>query len=271
MLPFFLYWKFIHIFRKRSPILQFRGILFTGFTSFSEFWQRRCGLNIDDLDMIDVVLKTIDRSNQPITAIDIGGNLGLVSLALAKVGFSVYVFEPIPKTFRLMEQNFRLNPRLSEKIKSYPIGVGSKQEIVEFAVASRSPQQNKILPKSVQPTVYDDRCHCAIIRLDTFLEENNIDQIDLLKMDVEGFEVEVLKGLTKTLKSGKINLIYSEVIPKALEEAGSSLEEFLQILANAGFNPVSINDELVEFDFQHILSASNVPQNILFKHSEIKE
>jgi len=62
--------------------------------------------------------------------------------------------------------------------------------------------------------------------LDQFIETNSIQKIDLIKLDVDGFELKVLRGGQKTLQKFK-PLILFELCPYVLREHGTSAEEML--------------------------------------------
>src|SRR5437879_13827623 len=62
--------------------------------------------------------------------------------------------------------------------------------------------------------------HCKIERLDEALTNLGISEIGFLKLDVEGFEPAVVQGGKNLLSTGLVRFVYSEIIPKALHEAG---------------------------------------------------
>ena len=68
------------------------------------------------------------------------------------------------------------------------------------------------------------------ITLDTYCSEHDIQTIDLLKMDVEGYELKVLKGADKMIKSGRIKLIQFEF--GAQSEEKYSLKDFFDVLSD---------------------------------------
>jgi FkbM family methyltransferase len=272
MLIFYITWKTSKFYWKKPPTCIFgENIRFSGFTSFSEYWNRHKGIDSEDIRVLDLLSKVCVHN--PI-AVDIGGNLGTFSLYLSLKGFSVHTFEPITETFNLMQENFRLNPQLATKIHGHPFGCGIKNEVVEFIISKISPQQNKIAPAVKQAENYDEVCQCQVVRIDTFLEELNINQVDLLKIDVEGFETQVLKGAEKFLRGGKIKFIYTELIPQAFEDAGSSMQEFLQLLSDFGYRPISVdpntekNFQEIEFNLVSTYLKKSSSRNMLFRYCQ---
>lgn len=242
----------------------FGGVRFGGFVSFSEYWLRHRGLDAEDLLTLEAVIKF---SSLPAKALDIGANLGLFSLAMAKAGFSeIHSFEPIPETHSKFLENIKLNPDIAERILPRRLGVGAKRGNVNFIVNPTSPGQSKIATSGF---VSPDQCceiSCEIVTLDSYLNGNNLGRILLLKMDVEGFEADVLKGGGEFLKSGHVDFIYSEVIEEALMDSGSSLDEFAGLIASLGFSPVSLGRRgFMKVSFDEAMKLAGDRRNILFQ------
>ena len=77
-----------------------------------------------------------------------------------------------------------------------------------------------------------DKAHA--VTLDTYLAETKIGTVDLIKIDVDGYECQVLTGAKNLLKIQSPPLVM-ELSPYILEERGASLELLLGILAGAGY------------------------------------
>jgi hypothetical protein len=76
-----------------------------------------------------------------------------------------------------------------------------------------------------------------VTTLDDFL--NNI-PVDIIKIDVEGYEVKVFKGSSNILSKHK-PVIFSEFSPRALEKAGNSAKEYLDVVNSFGYRLYNIN------------------------------
>jgi methyltransferase, FkbM family len=72
--------------------------------------------------------------------------------------------------------------------------------------------------------------------LDSYICEHPIKRINLLKIDVEGWEVRALRGATNSLKTGMVDAIYTEVSAENLSRAGYSVEDYFTLLKGAGFH-----------------------------------
>ena len=163
------------------------------------------------------------------TFFDVGANFGLHTLYSAKlVGNDgcVFAFEPVPSHLRLLERNVHLS-HVSKQVTIVPKAVSSSQDnfleffvpVDEIAVTASLKQSNQESKKIKVPN----------LRLDDFWQ--NLDSpIKAIKIDVEGAELEVLKGATKILNRWHPILII-EVHGFALPDFGSlSLRKSLESL-----------------------------------------
>ena len=142
----------------------------------------------------------------PSVIIDAGANVGSVSLEL-NYWFpeaAIYAFEPIQNTFNLLvKQSTGKN-----NIHPFCLGLGSQNEEVEILLSSED-TINSLKIKDVRDGIIGKE-NITITRLDDFLQERSIPHIDILKIDVEGFEFDVLNGCG-SLINDNIKCIYLEV------------------------------------------------------------
>ena len=132
--------------------------------------------------------------------IDVGANIGLMSLLAAKrVGQSgmVYAFEPDPDTFKLLQNNSALNQ--FDNVCPVNAGLGSVQE---DRVIYRNRHSNRGMNSFIDRNVgAAEGIEVPVGTLDRFLAEQGVRTVKMMKIDVEGWELEVLKG-AQTLLSG---------------------------------------------------------------------
>ena len=153
------------------------------------------------------------------TMIDVGGNIGSIAIPVAEhVGPSgaVHIFEPSPKFFTIITKNITLN-NFSKRITAHQVALGAQTDTVYLNESVADDTTNHIATTGT--AVPQDT-------LDSFT--NSLPQIDFLKIDVEGYELEVLKGATATL--AKTKCLYIEFIPSQLVRAGSEPQEVLTLL-----------------------------------------
>jgi FkbM family methyltransferase len=135
-------------------------------------------------------------------AVDVGANIGYLAMYLRRrIGDSgqLYCFEPEPANFAELEANLRRN-HLSN---CYPIqmAVGAKEGTVTF-----SPGLNGYVAPEGVPGI-----PVPIIPLDQFIEQRRLARVDFVKIDVEGFETDVLNGMAATLARPDKPILYVEV------------------------------------------------------------
>jgi len=146
--------------------------------------------------------------------LDIGGGIG-ASVKLFTDNFpdkKIIVFEPVEESFKAIKKRFPDNYNI-EFVKA---AAGNENTEKEINIAARI-TSSSLLPLEADPKsdVFNEEYlgqkrveKIRIIRLDDFLA-NNHDEFGILKIDVQGFEMEVLKGAAKTLK--RTDIIVLEV------------------------------------------------------------
>lgn len=133
--------------------------------------------------------------------VDIGANVGSYTvLGAAHVAASTIAVEPVPNTFKNLLQNIWLN-QIQEKVKPLNIALGSTVGKVYFS--SQLDTMNHVVVDKEETAI-----EVEIRTLDEILAEQSP---ALLKIDVEGFETEVLKGAAATLQKESVKAIIIEL------------------------------------------------------------
>lgn len=145
---------------------------------------------------------------------DIGANKGIYSLLVSEnTTNSVYSFEPHPITYRYLLDNISLNKRTN--INTFNFALGTSNDKLRFTDVAGS-STNMIVSDSEKKSIEVD-----VVALNSFVQEHNVIPTHI-KIDVEGFEYEVLKGSLNFLKEVKLLQIeisknYDEIV-KVLHE-----------------------------------------------------
>lgn len=166
------------------------------------------------------------------TILDIGTNYGTTILQFAKLlngqGFA-YGFEPDPLNFKLCQQNMSLNPFTNIEVEN--IGLGNTESSLYLVVDTASNRGGNRISTQI-----DNREHTEVkvIKLDSWAITKNLSQVDLLKIDVEGYEYEVLKGGVELLKRFKPTL-FIELDDENLRLQQSSALELVEFLQALGY------------------------------------
>lgn len=173
----------------------------------------------------------------PGRALDIGANVGFYSLVLAASGWNVTAFEPMKANTELIEASMCANPELAERITLNKFGLGSKDDhcIIfsdDFNVGDGHSACGDDAKKPM-PAHYHKRASMDIQRLDDALAKQNIDHVDFVKMDVEGFECQVMAGGQSLLNKFRPRMIQSEVWP---DMQGCLPQDFLASFAKAKYD-----------------------------------
>lgn len=139
------------------------------------------------------------------TVFDIGGYIGIFSLFFAREAGSegtVFTFEPNPENYKELVFNINLNG--FKNIKPFNLAIGNKsfkQMLVEPVYPSRGS-----LSLDVQKRMSKNVCNSFMVEVDSvdnLIEAKEILNPDFVKIDTEGFEMEVLKGMKETISKYK--------------------------------------------------------------------
>ena len=165
---------------------------------------------------------------------DVGALFGLFSLAftLRGAGRRALAFEPNPSSRAKLEECLHLNP--SAKVQVFDCAVGLPDRVVEF---ERGFHYTAIAESPARPGE-DDSGHRETVAIRTVsideLIERNLDPPDIIKIDVEGHELDVLLGARKLLLAKK-PLLSIELHPNLLARRGISCLAIAECLEDAGY------------------------------------
>ncbi len=160
--------------------------------------------------------------------IDVGANIGSYTvLASAHVGAKTISIEPVPSTFENLVRNISIN-QIHEKVTAYRIALGSMKGTIDFT--SSLDTWNCVASKEEPGTI-----KVPVDTLDGILQ--NIETPLLIKMDVEGFETEVLQGASMTLQQSGLKAIILELVGAGV---------------NYGYDENKIHDLLTGLNFERV-------------------
>jgi FkbM family methyltransferase len=133
---------------------------------------------------------------------DVGAHVGLISFGVGarRPDMTVHAFEPNPVNAAGWRRNQRLNPVVSAVLTE--AGVSDHEGDSSFGVYSDS---------GSGVIGYSDEYQIKLVTLDAYCERNGIDHIDVLKIDVQGHEIQVLEGSARLLEARAIHTILVEV------------------------------------------------------------
>ena len=171
------------------------------------------------------------------TFCDVGANIGLFSLLASKIvgpSGKVFSFEPSPDVFNVLIANVRG----SSSIHPMHCGVGNADAVAAFAAqglsnaASFVEDVTKINAASV-PSTPVSKIEVKIRKINSLMKDLSM-RPHMVKIDVEGFELEVLKGGTDLLSKSRATLII-EIHPPQLKLSGGTEEALFELLEQHGY------------------------------------
>ena len=171
------------------------------------------------------------------TFIDVGANVGLFSVAAGRqVGptGSILSFEPAPETMSALTATMRLNG-LSPIVTLHQSAAGRENGTAKLNVGHIC-GHSSLLPIDDKRETID----VSVVVLDDIIGDR---QVDLIKIDVEGWELEVLEGLRKTLANNRDASVLLEFGPSHLKRAGSDPLTWVATLQTFEMNIYEINED----------------------------
>lgn len=194
----------------------------------------RDGVESYEADVWPHVVGEIRRGD---TFVDVGAFIGLYSIAAAqRAGESgkAIAFEPDPTNFIALKRHVRLN-QLEDRVSVIQSAIGAENGEAYFQAGAGSQSRLGKSSKALRVPVGS---------LDSLFSGRNI---DVLKIDVEGFELAVLQGSSRLLHdpARRPRCIFIEVHPFAWHISGSTSGRIVSLLNDAGYAIRHLNGELV--------------------------
>jgi FkbM family methyltransferase len=153
----------------------------------------------------------------------------------------IHAFEPDPENFAALQIATKNLPQA----RLYPLALGDQPHQSKL-IKTHFSMSNSLLPAAA---ALNSAAHKKIgevlinvTTLDHFCQENNIETIDLLKTDCQGFDLRVLKGAARLLSERRVQVIQCESVFISEYEGQGWFYEILQFLTEMGYAPVSFGD-----------------------------
>jgi FkbM family methyltransferase len=191
-----------------------------------------------------------ENQNTDAIIVDIGANIGYYSLLSAAMGYTCYSFEPDPSNFEKFNSSIKLN-NFDNKIKLYKNALSNKanETIILSTVAGPIVNHGCLtVLKDFIPNS-SNTVQCVTLKLDDVI--NKKDEILLIKIDIEGFEPEVIEGSAELLKTGNIRHILIEISPKFRK-----IEDYIKmicILAQNNFTKILNLDSRKILNYEELI------------------
>ncbi|MEI8340779.1 MAG: FkbM family methyltransferase [Verrucomicrobiota bacterium] len=193
-------------------------------------------------------LDELFRQHPAKTVFDVGANCGQTSLQLATTlpGAKIVAFEPNPNLFPELQSNLAHLPLVT----TAQMALGNEQTRITLNITG-SPLNTSLLNYTRQDGTdrVVQKADVAMDTVDHYCTEHGIESIDLLKTDVQGYDLNVFKGAEGLLEKGRIHAVFCEVIFHKIYDGQCSFEEIYACLAKNGFRLCGLYDAVREDSF----------------------
>lgn len=198
---------------------------------------------------ISIIKKYTKTGN---TVLDIGANIGfyaeILSTIVGEKGH-VHCFEPDVTNFKHLQKRCKDLKNISINNKA----VADKTQVIKIYTS----KQLNVDHRTYKPDDYDQEIDIDAVSIDDYLQGQSV---DFIKMDIQGFEMSAVKGMTKTLQSPNLKML-SEFWPYGMRTAGTSVLEYYQFLKQYNFFIYLIeNKQLIELKEDKVKTFLDLPE-----------
>lgn len=174
-----------------------------------------------------IVKKIINKDD---VVFDVGANIGYYTLIFARLvskSEKVFSFEPDPNNFELLKKNVAINGYTN--VELFCKAVSNLNQTTKLFLDKTNKGGHTLIDK------FEERESIIIesIRLDDYFQDK---KIDFIKIDIEGFEFEAIKGMSNLLLNNNHVKLMTEFNPYLLKKSGVEPIEYLKLLKNLGFS-----------------------------------
>jgi FkbM family methyltransferase len=198
------------------------------------------------------------------TFVDVGAHIGYYSLKMARVvgpNGHVIAIEPNARTVRQLQDNIRESG--AKTITVQPVACSDAEGSIELFVAPRANTgETSLSRKNASKEGSSVESYRVRARpLDAIIRESGVSRVDVIKIDVEGAELLVLKGARETLTRYHPLLIV-ELVEDQLKAMGASSLEIISLLRSIGYEPRHRLGQNVEFASRNSPSAPHAAPSL---------
>jgi len=179
--------------------------------------------------------ETLEARIRPgLVCLDVGANLGEMALHMAHSGATVYAFEPVPDVFKRLKQHVERNG-LSALVHVHDVALSDQTGVCRISVGTPE-QDNQGLASIVSNSGgrLTDQIEIKTITLDAFVQREQIQRVDLIKVDIQGAEIKFLEGARQTLQKFAPELLM-EIASEDLAAIGKNSRDLCLMLESLGY------------------------------------
>ncbi len=225
------------------------------------------------------------------TVIDIGANIGQLAIPLAQLvgnNGNVHAFEPITKTYDKLCDTIE-RKKFNNIVIPHKLGLSDSSSTATFTIPVERDTEATMIPHNKEDwadyEINDEKYlteECEITTLDSFVKDKNVNNLKFIKCDVEGGELQVLKGAGDILRGSNPPIIMLEVYEKWTKDFGYSPKELFRFLedvagyevywiSESGLQRVRPNDEEIPGVFYQWIDFICIVPDIHMKRLDVKQ
>jgi FkbM family methyltransferase len=165
---------------------------------------------------------------------DVGANIGLITflVGVRRPDLSIHAFEPDPATAERWRRNLELNPGVTARLEEAAVGTEGEQVAL---IRGEDSGWSFVAERS-----REDGLDVRVVSLDAYASTHEITHIDVLKVDVEGYEARVLSGARALLERQAIRIIVCELDESLLRRGGTTRSAVISFLREHGYVPTPV-------------------------------
>ena len=219
------------------------------------FEKARAG--IDDVDV--AIARRLLRKGD--AALDLGANIGFVSLHLLALGASqVQAFEPNPEIYQ------RLESLQCAALQCHSCAVGATSGFADLILSVSHHQGATLYPEvvGIRPKVFGSEPQTVRVEvrpIDSLFPQTRFDYI---KVDIEGGELDFVRGATRLLTERPPRVLILEIKPEFLTEYLAAMSPYLRVVRRVDYDKASGSIRFVEVDQPSVEPFRNQPPNYVF-------
>ena len=167
----------------------------TNFIDWTVFYYG--AFNLQELRLLAELADALRAQGKPVNFFDVGANIGHHTLFMSSHADRVFSFEPFSIVRNEMER--KLAYAGVSNVTIFPVALGDKNENASFSPPTGANQGTGTLGSALPDNASADTISVQVVRGDDFFAANRLPPISLLKLDVEGYEVQALEGLRQVI------------------------------------------------------------------------
>jgi FkbM family methyltransferase len=216
-------------------------------SSYSEFrTARNLALTGDEIALLEM-------TNSEGHFFDVGAHIGIwtIPIALSRPRAVVHAFEASPSTFQRLETNITKNK--INNVNAVNAAVFDSAGSVTFQAPRNASVFGRIYSPSNSRARYNDVIEVSVpsLTIDQYCCDRKIEQIELLKIDVEGAEWHVLKGCSMMLSKKKVRFLWIELDDGNQLDFGCSVDNIAGLLDDMGYAFYRLADLTTAMDIRN--------------------